>query len=88
MKLIFEKATIENLNEILNLFKNTIENSCFKEYNEAQIAVWVSSIEDKERWKSKIENQYFIVVKNQNKIVGFGSLEKNYIDLLYVHKDF
>ena len=48
MKLIFEKATIENLNEILDLFENTIKISATKEYNEAQIAVWISSIENKE----------------------------------------
>lgn len=34
--------------------------------------------------EKKIDNQYFILVKENNKILGFGSLEKNYLDLLYV----
>lgn len=80
-----KKAGLESLDEILQLFKNTIENSCSKDYNQAQISAWTSSIENKERWKNKIETQYFIVVKLNDKIVGFGSLDKNYIDFLYVH---
>ena len=79
---------VEDLDEVLSLFKNTIKSSCVKDYNIAQISAWTSLIEDKERWINKIKNQYFIVVKLQNTIVGFGSLDKNYIDLLYVHKRF
>ncbi|WP_298779804.1 GNAT family N-acetyltransferase [uncultured Polaribacter sp.] len=88
MSFSIEKATSVDLEEILYLFKNTIEKSCAKDYNEAQILAWTSSINDKERWKTKIKNQYFIVVKLQHKIVGFGSLENNYIDFLFVHHNF
>ena len=58
------------------------------DYNQAQISAWTSSIENKERWKNKIETQYFIVVKLNDKIVGFGSLEQNYIDFLYVNHNY
>ena len=88
MNFSIEKATQENLEEILDLFENSIKKCCAKDYDESQILAWVSSIEDKNRWKTKIEQQYFIVIKTQNTIVGFGSLEKNYIDLLYVHRLF
>jgi putative acetyltransferase len=88
MEFIIEKASTENLEEIQSLFKNTIKVTAGKDYNKAQIMAWVSSIENKERWKLKIINQYFIVAKNNNKIVGFGSLEKNYVDFLFVHKNF
>lgn len=88
MKFIFEKAKLENLEEILNLFENSIKNSCANDYNQPQILAWVSSIENKDKWIKKIKTQYFIITKVQNKIVGFGSLEDNYIDLLYIHNDF
>ncbi len=88
MNFSIEKATQENLEEILNLFEKSIQNICTKDYTDAQILAWTSSIENKNRWKTKIENQYFIVIKAQNTIVGFGSLEKDYIDLLYVHHQF
>jgi putative acetyltransferase len=88
MNFSIEKATLKNLDEILELFKSTIEKTCAKDYNKVQVSVWISSIEDKNRWKTKIEQQYFIVIKKQQTIVGFGSLENDYIDFLYVHKDF
>ena len=88
MKFLIEKATINNLDEILNLFKTTIETSCSKDYTEAQIYAWTSSIENKDRWKNKIENQYFIVAKHHHKITGFGSLENDYLDFLFVDKDY
>ena len=88
MKPVIEKANLENLDEILNLFKSTIEISCSKDYNKAQISAWTSSIENKERWILKIKSQYFIVVKLQNKIIGFGSLENNYLDFLFVDSSF
>lgn len=88
MKPVIEKANQENLDEILNLFKSTIEVSCSKDYNKAQISAWTSSIENKERWIHKIKSQYFIVVKQQNKIIGFGSLENNYLDFLFVDSSF
>ena len=83
-----QKANLKDLNEILELFKNTIQISCAKDYHETQISVWISSIENKKRWIEKIKQQYFIVIKKQHKIVGFGSLEKDYIDFLYVHHNF
>ena len=84
MHYLVEKASIKNLDEILSLFKNTIEKTCSKDYNESQISAWISSINNIEKWSKKIDNQYFIAVKENNKIVGFGSLEKNYVDLLFV----
>lgn len=80
-----ERATDKNLDVILNTFKNTIEKTCYKDYNKQQINAWTSSINNIEKWRKKIDNQYFILVKENNKTVGFGSLEKNYLDLLYVN---
>lgn len=83
------RAKINDLEELLTIFSETIKSTCKREYSEEQIKVWISSIDDKEKWKNKILNQFFIVVQFENKIVGFGSLEKgDYIDLMYVHKDY
>lgn len=79
-----ERATDKNLDIILHTFKNTIEKTCYKDYNKQQINAWTSSIHNFEKWRKKIDNQYFILVKENNIILGFGSLEKNYLDLLYV----
>lgn len=88
MEFIVEKALIKNLDEILFLFKNTIEKTCSKDYNESQISAWISSINNLEKWERRINNQYFIIVKEANRIIGFGSIEEDYLDLLFVHPDY
>lgn len=88
MEFIIEKASIKNLDEILSLFKTTIEKTCSKDYNESQIHAWTSSINNPKKWIQRINNQYFIIVKEANKIVGFGSIEEDYLDLLFVHPDY
>lgn len=83
------RATLEDLAEIQQLFVETIETICSKDYSKEQIMVWTSSIENQEKWQKMIVNQYFILAIETDKIVGFGSLENDdYLDVLYVHKDF
>ena len=89
MKIQLKKANAKDLNEILLLFKETIISTCNEDYNSEQIRVWTSSIEKKDRWKSALKEQLFIIALFKEKIVGFGSLENgDYIDYLYVHKDY
>jgi putative acetyltransferase len=89
MDLKFRQANLNDLEEMQELFVETIKNTCKNEYNKQQIDAWVSSVENKERWKSILANQYFLIAEINNKMVGFGSLENgNYLDFMYVHKDF
>ena len=82
-------AELEDLPEILSLFVNTIENICKKEYSPEQIKAWTSSVNNIAVWKNRITDQYFIVAVYNDQIVGFASLKNNdYLDLLYVHKDY
>lgn len=83
------QAKLDDLAELQNLFVNTIEHTCRKDYNEAQLKAWKSSVENKNRWTDAITTQYFLVAKIRNVIVGFGSLKNGeYIDFMYVHKDY
>ena len=89
MQLQIRKGVLSELSEIQNLFSETITFVCQNDYDQRQIEVWKSSIENLERCQSLIQNQYFIVAELKDKIVGFASLDKgNYIDVLFVHKDF
>jgi putative acetyltransferase len=82
------QAKLSDLPALQQLFVGTIENVCKADYNEQQISVWTSSVENKQRWLGIIENQYVLVAQEEDRIVGFCSLDKNnYIDLFYVHKD-
>ncbi|KDN56188.1 GNAT family N-acetyltransferase [Flavobacterium seoulense] len=89
MELIIRAGILCELDEIQNLFSETITFVCHNDYNQNQIEAWKSSVENLERWQNLIQNQYFIVAELNNKIVGFASLDKgNYVDVLFVHKDF
>lgn len=77
-----------DLSELQQLFVDTIETVCKADYNDQQIKVWTSSIENKKRWLEIIEKQFLLVAIEKEKIIGFCSLDNyNFIDLLYVHKD-
>lgn len=78
-----------DLPAIQNLFVETIKSVCIADYNEEQIKVWVSSVDNKPRWDDIMSNQVILIAQIDNKIVGFSSLKNGkYIDLLYVHKDY
>ncbi|MGJ1510097.1 GNAT family N-acetyltransferase [Sphingobacterium siyangense] len=86
--LTLRKGILQDLQEILILFSGTIETVC-DDYNNEQVVAWISSVNNTGRWHRLIEDQYFIVAVLNQKIVGFASLAHgDYIDVLYVHKDF
>jgi putative acetyltransferase len=87
-QIILRIATPADLPEMQNLFSETVRTICIEDYSPEQIRLWASGSENKPRWEDKLKNQYSVVAEFEKKIVGFASLEHNYIDFLYVHKDF
>ncbi len=88
-KITIRRALLDDLTEMQKLFVETIETVCKKDYLPEQIKVWTSSIEHTNRWTDKLQKQYFLIAQIENKIVGYSSLQdKDYLDILYVHKDF
>jgi putative acetyltransferase len=81
--------TTDDYKEIQQLFVETVTEICSKDYTPNQIEVWASSVKNTQRWLDIFTQQYVLVADVGGKIVGFGTLENdNYLDLLYVHKDF
>ena len=88
-ELRLRQATHLDLHEMQQLFKGTISSLCTNDYDDDQIGVWVSAVDNKERWLDKINKQYFLIAELENKIVGYGSLENgDYLDFMYAHKDY
>ena len=82
-------AKLSDLAELQEVYVNTIEHHCHRDYTPAQLAAWKTSVQNKTRWQNAIKTQYFMIAEAKNKIIAFGSLkEGNYIDFLYAHKDF
>ncbi|MFD2942829.1 GNAT family N-acetyltransferase [Flavobacterium notoginsengisoli] len=87
--MIFKKATISDLNEMQQLYIETIKSVCKNDYNPEQIEAWIYGVYNKERWIEVIEKQYVLLAIIENKIAGYGTLKDgNYIDFFYIHKDF
>ena len=83
------QATIDDIPEITSLFRNTIININSRDYSDKQIKVWASGADDIEKWEKRINNDYFNVAEANNQIIGFSYLTKgNYLDGLFVHKDY
>lgn len=83
------KATINDLAELQQLFRETVENICIKEYNPQQISAWVAGVENDNRWQEMLSSHYVLVAEKDSLILGFASLDHgNHLDFLYVHKDF
>lgn len=82
-------AQLSDLDEMQELYVDTIKSVCNKDYNDEQIAVWTSTVENTERWNNVLKNQLVLLAEKNNKIVGYGTLDNgNYIDFFYIHKDF
>ncbi len=81
-------AKDSDLQDILALFVDTIYSVCAKDYSPEQQVAWAAGAQNTGRWQKKLETQYFLVANTEETIVGFASLEDNYIDFLFVHKDF
>src|SRR5579885_3146557 len=84
------QATAEDVNEIKELYYNSIISAAKKDYSPEQITVWASTANKTDGFTSRVKKQIFLVAVNESdKIIGFISMDKNgYLDLLYTHKDF
>jgi len=82
------KATLDDTDQIRQLFYDTINNINILDYDSEQIKLWSSGHLKIDKWKKNITEQYFIVSESDGIITGFASItEKGYLDFMYVHKD-
>jgi putative acetyltransferase len=89
MSFHLRQSTIEDLAAMQQLFYETVTTINAQDYDSEQIKVWASGIENQERWMEILSSQFIIIAEFNAEIVGFCSLSPtNYIDLLYVHKNF
>ncbi len=83
------RAAQQDVGMITQLFRDTIQNVNSKDYPEDETEDWSSWWADHDKWKEKIEKQYFIKAMIEGKMVGFSSLATDgYLDFLFTHKDY
>lgn len=81
-----KQASLSDIPEILRLFKHSIEALTDAFYDAAQRKAWVEKgLQAADKWKQRVEADYFLVAVRGGQLLGFASLvDGQYIDLMYV----
>ena len=86
---IIRVAEQEDLEQIKQLYHDTVTSINSNDYNEEQIRVWSDVSGGSHSFSEKIIEQNFFVADLESKIIGFGSVtDEGYLDYMYVHKDY
>lgn len=73
---------------LAKLFYQTVHSVNARDYTKEQLNVWATGKVDLQEWNSSFLKHETIVTVENNKIVGFGDMDKSgYLDRLFVHKD-
>lgn len=79
----------EDLQEIAELFYETIHHVNRKDYSEIQIKVWSDSRDRLLQSNDFFMRLYTVEAVEQGRIAGYGNIDDTgYLDHLFVHKDF
>jgi len=82
----YSPATRKDLNDITQLFEETIKRVAKYDYSPQEIASWSDGAKNTDNWFKRIDTHYFLLVKVENKLVGMASIDSSgYLDVLYVH---
>ena len=76
-----------DLEQVVELFTETVHSVNKSDYTEGQLAAWAPDEPDLERWASRIAASDCILAvhRSNDKILGFASLvDYHYLDFLYV----
>jgi|SRR5690606_5745489 len=84
---MIRKGNLSDKRELQTLCVESILEVCKPDYSTEQLSVWSSGINNKKRWQNIFANQLVLVAQKNGHIKGFCTLDGNYIDLFYVHKD-
>lgn len=72
---------------ILQLFYDTVHTVNARDYSAEQLAVWAPETADAVRWNASLSAHTSVVAEEEGRLLGFGDLDGDYLDRLYVHKD-
>lgn len=82
-------VTINDIDELRNLFRSTIQAVNIQNYTPAEIEDWASCGDCTIHWKNLLSTLYFLAaLDNEGRIIGFASIRADgYLHSMFVHKD-
>lgn len=78
-------CTQADLPTVLDLFHESVHTLCRADYTPAQLSAWAPEDPDEAPWARRLQCQTFLLAEEDGDLMGFASLEGDYLDLLYVH---
>ena len=86
---VFREATKSDLEDLIRVFKSSIKTAAVKDYSQNEIKEWLKSATNSNRWEALLNEQYVLVVEQDQLIIGFVTLKApDYLDFIYVHGDY
>lgn len=80
------KGTLQDRDQLRQLFYDTVTQVNSRDYNPEQIKAWSSGRDNIAGWTSRLESQHFAVAEEAGQILGFSSIDpQGYLDLMFVH---
>lgn len=73
---------------LARLFYGSVHGVCLGDYTQEQVDVWADGTADPAVWERSFLQHRTLVARLGGEIVGFADLDGNYLDRLYVHRDF
>lgn len=81
----------EDLEELVQLFYETVHTVNLGDYTREETDAWVSSpaAVDRAAWGESLSAHYTVVAEREGQLLGFGDMDATgYFDRLYVHREF
>lgn len=80
-------CTAADLTAMAELFYQAVHTTCAAHYSPAQLDAWAPREEGTARWADKLRQETFLAAEEDGTLLGFGAVEGDYLDLLYVRPD-
>lgn len=73
---------------LVRLFYGTVHSVCLGDYTQEQVDAWADGKADPAVWEQAFLQRQTLVARVDGEIAGFADLDGDYLDRLYVHRDY
>lgn len=73
---------------LVRLFYQTVHSVCLGDYTQEQVDAWADGKADPAQWDKSFLQHQTLVARVGGEIAGFADLDGDYLDRLYVHRDY
>lgn len=84
-KISLKRFKTKYIDDMIRLFRLSVQRTCIDGYSKEQIKAWVSGV-DRNQWVTMFSSNYSLVATNGTMLIGFGDItDDGHLNMLYVH---